>query len=55
MAEVGGISRTQLGVIESGARLLSVDDVLALCRGLHVTLADLVDGADPGDLELLGL
>ena len=55
VAARAGISRTQLSVIEGGGRLVSIEDVLALCRGLGVGIRDLVVGADPGDLELLGL
>ena len=55
VATRAGISRTQLSVIEGGGRLVSIEDVLALCRGLGVGIRDLVVGADPGDLELLGL
>jgi transcriptional regulator with XRE-family HTH domain len=48
-----GISRTRLSVIESGVRRVTVEDVLALCRGLDVGVLDLLDGAAPGDRRAL--
>ena len=56
VAARAGISRTQLSVIEAGGRRnVSVEDVLALCRGLDVGVRDLLVGADPSDLAALRL
>lgn len=55
VAAAAGVSRTQLSVIESGNRLITVDDLLALCRGLGVGIMDLVAGGDESELRTLGL
>ena len=55
VAAKAGISRSNLSRIEGGNRLLSIEDIRALCLGLGVTLTDLLAGADPEDLETLGL
>lgn len=55
VAARGGVSRTQLSVIESGERRISAEDILALCAGLGVGLRDLLDGIDEQDARTLGL
>ena len=55
VAQRAGISRTQLSVIEGGGRRISVEDLLALCRGLDIGLRDLLTGADPEDAATLRL
>lgn len=55
VAERGGIHRSVLSVIESGTRRITWEDTLALCRGLDCGLLDLLDGTEPGDLEVLRL
>jgi transcriptional regulator with XRE-family HTH domain len=55
VAERGGFSVTQISLIEGERRRVAVDDLAGLCRGLGVSLADLLDGADPRDLRDMGL
>jgi transcriptional regulator with XRE-family HTH domain len=55
VAQRAGISRTQLSVIEGGGRRISIEDLLALCRGLDVGLRDLLTGAEPEDAATLRL
>lgn len=55
VAERAGLSRTTLSVIEAGGRRISVENVLALCRGLGVPFVRLLDGASPQDRHTLGL
>ena len=55
VAERGGFSVTQISLIESERRRVAVDDLPGLCRGLGVTLADLLDGVPAEDLADLGL
>jgi transcriptional regulator with XRE-family HTH domain len=55
VAQRAGMSRSVLSVIESGERRITVEDLLAICRGLGVPMIRLLDGADPADLATLGL
>jgi transcriptional regulator with XRE-family HTH domain len=55
VAAAAGISRTRLSVIESGDRRITIEDIIDLCRGLHVGLRDLLAGGDPKLVELLQL
>jgi DNA-binding Xre family transcriptional regulator len=55
VAQRAGISRPVLSVIESGTRRITIEDMLALCRGLGVSVDRLLEGADPDDLRTLGL
>jgi transcriptional regulator with XRE-family HTH domain len=55
VAARAGLSRSVLSVIEAGGRRITIEDILALCKGLDVTLARLLDGADRRDLHRLGL
>ena len=55
VAERAGIPASTLSLIEGERRRVTLDDALALCRGLGVGLLDLLDGADPDDLRTLGL
>jgi transcriptional regulator with XRE-family HTH domain len=55
VAERGGIGRSTLSLIEGGGRRVTLEDILAVCTGLGVPLADLLAGADPDDLRAIGL
>jgi transcriptional regulator with XRE-family HTH domain len=55
VAERAGITRSVLSVLEGERRRVTLDDALALCRGLDLTLAELLDGAAPRDLRTLGM
>ena len=47
---IGIVSET-----ENAKRQITLNDVPALCRALGVSFSDLVKGADPDDLDALGL
>lgn len=49
------MARSVLSVLEGERRRVTLDDALALCRGLGVTLPELLDGASPEDLRTLGI
>ena len=55
VAAQAGLSRSTLSLIESGARRITIEDILALCAGLDVGLGDLLTGADGADLRTLRL
>ena len=55
VAARAGISRPVLSVIESGTRRITIEDVIALCRGLDVSASQLLEGVDPDDRRVLGL
>jgi len=55
VAERAGMARSVLSVLEGERRRVTLDDALALCRGLDVTLPDLLNGASPEDLRILGI
>jgi transcriptional regulator with XRE-family HTH domain len=55
VAERAGIGRSTLSLIEGGGRRITLEDVLAVCRGLGVTLPELLEGADPEHLRAIGL
>ena len=48
-------SQSSVSALERGRRAADVDDLLALCRTLDVTLHDLLRGAPAEDLRRLGL
>lgn len=50
-----GWSRPTVSAIEAGTRRISIADAAALCSSLKISLGDLLKGADPNDLEMLGL
>jgi DNA-binding Xre family transcriptional regulator len=50
---VGGAST--LSLIEGERRRVTLDDALALCRGLNIGLTDLLAGADTTDLRTMRL
>lgn len=50
-----GWSPTKVADVEAGRRRLDIAQIIELCRALGVPLVKLLDGADPGDLEALGL
>jgi transcriptional regulator with XRE-family HTH domain len=57
-AELGrrvGRSAQTVSEIERGNRRLAVDDLPAFCRALETTFAALAQGADPDDLQAVGL
>ncbi len=55
VADASGLAPATVSLIEGERRRITLDDAVALCRGLNVTLADLLDGADAADLATLGL
>jgi transcriptional regulator with XRE-family HTH domain len=55
LAERLGIAASTVGSYETGTRRVGIDDLPALCKVFDITLAKLLDGADPDDLRLLGL
>jgi transcriptional regulator with XRE-family HTH domain len=55
VAERAGIARSMLSTIEGERRRISLDDALALCRGLEVTLPVLLEGATDAERRILGI
>lgn len=55
VAERAGMARSVLSVLEGERRRVTLDDALALCRGLGVTLPELLDGASAEDRRTLGV
>jgi len=55
VAERAGIPRSMLSTIEGERRRVTLDDALALCRGLGISLGSLLEGADQADRRTLGL
>jgi transcriptional regulator with XRE-family HTH domain len=55
LAERIGWSETTVGDLEQGRRKVWAGDLPLLCRAFGITLAKLADGADPADVEALGL
>ena len=50
-----GWTRQVVWQFESGARVLKVTELPALCRALDVSLFELTRGADPDDIAAMGL
>lgn len=50
-----GWSLSQAHDAEKGNRQIKVFEIPAICRALQVTFADLCRGAEPDDLDALGL
>jgi transcriptional regulator with XRE-family HTH domain len=55
LGDLIGSARSSVGDLESGRHRANADDMVALCRAFGITLAKLMDGADPEDLRTLGL
>ncbi len=55
LADRLGWSRGSIGHLESGRRRPAVSDLPQLCRVFGISMAALFVGADPDDLEALGL
>lgn len=55
VAERAGIPQSTLSLIEGERRRVTLDDARALCRGLGVSLTDLLAGAPRDALVDLGL
>ena len=55
LADLLGWSRGSIGHLESGRRRPAVADLPHLCRVFDISMVDLFVGADPADLEALGL
>lgn len=55
VAARAGMSQSVLSVLEGERRRVTLDDALALCRGLGVTLPELLDGASAEDRRTLGI
>jgi transcriptional regulator with XRE-family HTH domain len=54
LAERLGWPQSSVSDLESGRRRVGVDDIVPLCRAFDVTLARLLDGAEPDDLRVIG-
>lgn len=55
VARRAGMSRAVLASLETERRRVTLDDALALCRGLGVTMAQLLEGAPVEARRALGL
>lgn len=55
LAERVGLARSTIGAIETGRVKISADYIPVFCQAFDVTLAELLHGADPGDLQAMGL
>lgn len=55
VAARAGMSQSVLSVLEGERRRVTLDDALALCRGLGVTLPELLEGATAEDRRTLGI
>ena len=55
VARRAGMSRAVLASLETERRRVTLDDAAALCEGLNVTLAELLDGAPQEALRALGI
>jgi transcriptional regulator with XRE-family HTH domain len=55
LADRCGWNVDTISAIERGVRRVAVEDLPVLCEALGVTLAKLLDGADPEDLRKIGL
>jgi transcriptional regulator with XRE-family HTH domain len=55
LAQALGWSPTKVADAEAGRRRLDIDQIIELCRVLNVPLSKLLDGADPENLQVLGL
>jgi transcriptional regulator with XRE-family HTH domain len=55
VAARAGIPASTLSLIEGERRRVTLDDALALCRGLNIGLTDLLAGADTTDLRTMRL
>jgi transcriptional regulator with XRE-family HTH domain len=48
-------SVTKVGDVETGRRRVTADQLVELCRAFSIPLRRLLDGADPEDLQALGI
>ncbi len=55
LAEALNLSRSQTSAIEAGEREITLSEALIVCGTLGITMRQLLHGADPADLETLGL
>lgn len=55
LAERLNLSQTVVSDLENNVRALTLMEVVHVCRALNVSLVELLRGADPEDLEALGL
>jgi transcriptional regulator with XRE-family HTH domain len=55
LAERLGWLQVTVSALETGRRAVQLDDIPALCRALGVSVEQLIMGADPADLNALGL
>ena len=55
LADVLHVGQTTVSDIEANRRELTLREVVAVCKALDVTLAELLRGTDTGDLRALGL
>jgi transcriptional regulator with XRE-family HTH domain len=46
LADLAGLHRTEIGVLERGVRLARIDTLIKLAGGLEVTPGELLDGLD---------
>jgi transcriptional regulator with XRE-family HTH domain len=55
LADRLGWSQSKVSAVEIGARRMTLDQAVELCRVLGVPLARLLQDAEPDDLRVLGL
>jgi transcriptional regulator with XRE-family HTH domain len=55
LAEVLHLSQPAMSALEAGQRDITLSEALAICRVLETPLAKLLEGAEPEDLEVLGI
>ena len=55
LAEKLGWSLTKVSDLETGKRRITADQLVELCTAFEITLARLLEDADAGDLDRLGL
>jgi transcriptional regulator with XRE-family HTH domain len=53
LAERLGVAESTVGSYETGGRRVNLDMLPDFCRAFDISLAKLLDGADPGDLAAL--
>lgn len=55
LADDMGWTRAMVTFLESGTRRVTIADAVSLCDALKLTFRELLQGADPQDIEKLGL
>lgn len=55
LGDLLGWGKSTVGDLETGRRKVTADDLGPLCRAFGISLAKLMDGADPEDLDAFQL